>query len=91
MLSQQPVHTWWVQEHWQRCLGDPTPRVGEGLDWFPGPVDDQLALILADSMSSKKALLKLAKECMAGKSHRDALVHLKAVLTEDKACYDAYV
>ena len=42
-------------------------------------------------MSSKKALLKQAKECMASKSFKDALVHLKAVLQEDKECYDAYV
>ena len=42
-------------------------------------------------MSSVKALLKQAVECLSAKQYKDALVHLKAVLELDKACYDAYV
>lgn len=39
----------------------------------------------------KKSLLKAAKEALAAKSYRDALTHCKAVLAEDKGCYDAFV
>ena len=42
-------------------------------------------------MSSKKAALKSAKEALASKDYRGALTHCKAVLAEDKACYEAYV
>lgn len=52
--------------------------------------ESSFASLRAD-MSSIKALLKQAKECMASKAYRDALIHLKAALAEDKACYDAYV
>jgi chromosome condensin MukBEF complex kleisin-like MukF subunit len=42
-------------------------------------------------MSEKKAKLKKAREALAAKEWRDVLSHCKAVLKEDRACYEAYV
>jgi hypothetical protein len=40
---------------------------------------------------STKQLLKKARESIAGKNYRDALVHCKDVLADDRTCYEAYV
>lgn len=42
-------------------------------------------------MSSKKQLLKSARECLQRKDYQEALQHCKEVLKEDKNCYEAYV
>ena len=41
--------------------------------------------------STKKSLLKQAKEALHAKAFKEALQACKAVLAEDKACYEAYV
>ena len=41
--------------------------------------------------SSKKALIKQAKEALASKQWKEALTTLKAVLQDDKNCYEALV
>ncbi|KAG1666570.1 hypothetical protein FOA52_000537 [Chlamydomonas sp. UWO 241] len=43
------------------------------------------------SNSTIKPLLKKAKEAIASKNYRDALVQCKEVLAYDRACYEAYV
>lgn len=41
--------------------------------------------------SRKKQLLKQARECLGKKEYQEALEHCKALLKEDKECYEAYV
>lgn len=41
--------------------------------------------------SSVKASLKAARDCLGRKEYKEALVHCKEALAEDRSCYEAYV
>jgi hypothetical protein len=42
-------------------------------------------------MSTTKKLLKQARESLGKKEYREALLHCKSALQEDKNCYEAYL